>query len=60
MLVGSGNTPKISIVFQEVTLFNSSIKDNIRIGKKGATDEEIVRAAKIARYMNLSIKCRKE
>ena len=38
-----------SIVFQEVTLFNSSIKDNIRIGKKGATDEEIVRAAKIAR-----------
>ena len=38
-----------SIVFQEVILFNSSIKDNIRIGKKGATDEEIVRAAKIAR-----------
>lgn len=38
-----------SIVFQEVTLFNSSIKDNIRIGKKGATDEEMVRAAKIAR-----------
>ena len=38
-----------SIVFQDVTLFNSSIKDNIKIGKKGATDEEIVRAAKIAR-----------
>ena len=38
-----------SIVFQDVTLFNSSIKDNIRIGKKGATEEEIVRAAKIAR-----------
>ena len=38
-----------SIVFQDVTLSNSSIKDNIRIGKKGATDEEIVRAAKIAR-----------
>ena len=38
-----------SIVFQDVTLFNTSIKDNIRIGKKGATDEEIVRAAKIAR-----------
>ena len=37
-----------SIVFQDVTLFNSSIKDNIKIGKKGATDEEIVRAAKIA------------
>ncbi|MED5912350.1 ABC transporter ATP-binding protein [Streptococcus anginosus] len=38
-----------SIVFQDVTLFNSSIKDNIKIGKKGATDEEIIRAAKIAR-----------
>ena len=38
-----------SIVFQEVTLFNASIKDNIKIGKKDATEEEIVRAAKIAR-----------
>jgi len=38
-----------SIVFQDVILFNSSIKDNIRIGKKGATDDEIIRAAKIAR-----------
>ena len=38
-----------SIVFQDVILFNSSIKDNIKIGKKNATDEEIVRAAKIAR-----------
>ena len=38
-----------SIVFQDVTLFNSSIKDNIKIGKKDATDEEIIRAAKIAR-----------
>ena len=38
-----------SIVFQDVTLFNSSIKDNIKIGKKDATDEEIVRAAKIAK-----------
>lgn len=38
-----------SIVFQDVILFNSSIKDNIKIGKKGATDEEIIRAAKIAR-----------
>ena len=40
---------KFSIVFQDVILFNSSIKDNIKIGKKDATDEEIVRAAKIAR-----------
>lgn len=38
-----------SIVFQDVILFNSSIKNNIKIGKKNATDEEIVRAAKIAR-----------
>ena len=38
-----------SIVFQDVTLFNSSIKDNIKIGKKDATDEEIMRAAKIAK-----------
>ena len=38
-----------SIVFQDVILFNSSIKDNIKIGKKNATDEEVIRAAKIAR-----------
>lgn len=38
-----------SIVFQDVILFNASIKDNIKIGKKDATDEEIKRAAKIAR-----------
>lgn len=40
---------KFAIVFQDVVLFNSSIKDNIKIGKKDATDEEILRAAKIAR-----------
>ena len=38
-----------SIVFQDVILFNSRIKNNIKIGKKNAPDEEIVRAAKIAR-----------
>ena len=38
-----------SIVFQDVILFNTSIKDNIKIGKKDATDEQITRAAKIAR-----------
>jgi ATP-binding cassette subfamily B protein len=37
-----------SIVFQDVTLFNSSILDNIRLGKKDATDEEVIRAAKLA------------
>ena len=38
-----------SIVFQDVVLFNTSIKDNIKIGKKDASDEEIIRAAKAAR-----------
>lgn len=38
-----------SIVFQDVILFNTSIKDNIKVGKKGATDEEVWQAAKIAR-----------
>ncbi len=38
---------KFSIVFQDVTLFNASIKQNIAIGKDGATDEEILRVAKL-------------
>lgn len=38
-----------SIVFQEVLLFNASVKDNIGIGKKGASDEEILKAARLAR-----------
>ena len=38
-----------SIVFQDVILFNASIKDNIKIGKKDASDDEIIRAAKMAR-----------
>ncbi|MGH4038215.1 MAG: ABC transporter ATP-binding protein [Sphaerochaeta sp.] len=37
-----------SIVFQDVTLFNSSILDNIRLGKKDATRKEIEEAAKLA------------
>lgn len=37
-----------SIVFQDVTLFNNSVMENIRIGKEGATDEEVIRAAKLA------------
>ncbi len=37
-----------SIVFQDVTLFNNSIMENIRIGKKDATDEEVMAAAKMA------------
>lgn len=37
-----------SMVFQEVLLFNNTIMENIRIGKKDATDEEVLRAVKIA------------
>lgn len=37
-----------SIVFQEVTLFNDTIMENIRIGKKDATEEEVIKAAKLA------------
>lgn len=37
-----------SIVFQYVTLFNNTVMENIRIGKKDATDEEVIAAAKLA------------
>jgi ATP-binding cassette, subfamily B, bacterial IrtB/YbtQ len=37
-----------AVVFQDVVLFNTSIMDNIRIGKKDATDEEVKLAAKMA------------
>ncbi len=37
-----------SIVFQDVTLFNNSVMENIRIGKNCATDEEVVNAARMA------------
>ncbi len=37
-----------SIVFQDVILFNNSIKENIRIGREGASDEDIIRAARLA------------
>lgn len=38
-----------SIVFQDVTLFNNTVMENIRIGKKDATDEEVMAAARLAR-----------
>ena len=37
-----------SIVFQDVTLFNNTIMENIRIGRSDATDEEVIAAAKLA------------
>ncbi len=49
----SGIDPEVllsnySIVFQDVTLFNNSVLENIRIGKSGATDEEVIEAARLA------------
>lgn len=38
----------ISMVFQDVILFNGSVMDNIRIGKADASDEEVLKAAKLA------------
>ena len=37
-----------SIVFQDVTLFNNTIMENIRIGRKDASDEEVLAAARMA------------
>ena len=39
---------KFSIVFQDVVLFNTSVMENIRIGRKGATDDEVMEAARKA------------
>lgn len=37
-----------SVVFQDVVLFNASVMDNIRIGRRDATDEEVLRVARLA------------
>lgn len=37
-----------SIVFQDVTLFNNTIMENIRVGCKNATDDEVLQAARYA------------
>ncbi|WP_313181770.1 ABC transporter ATP-binding protein [Lacrimispora sp.] len=39
---------KVSFVFQDVFLFKQSIMDNIRLGNQGATDEQVIAAAKAA------------
>lgn len=39
---------KFSIVFQDVVLFNDTILENIRVGKRNAADEEVYNAAKAA------------
>lgn len=38
-----------SIVFQDVVLFNNTIMENIRVGRKGASDEDVIAAAKAAK-----------
>ncbi len=45
-----------SIVFQDVTLFNNSIMENIRVGKKDATDAEVLAAAKLANCDEFALK----
>lgn len=38
-----------SVVFQNVVLFNNTVMENIRVGRKDATDEDVIAAAKAAR-----------
>ena len=45
-----------SIVFQDVTLFNNSILENIRVGKKDATEEEVLAAARLANCDEFALK----
>ena len=45
-----------SIVFQDVTLFNNSIIENIRVGKKDASDEEVLAAARLANCDEFALK----
>jgi ATP-binding cassette subfamily B protein len=42
----------MAVVFQENMLFNMSIRENIRLGKEGASDEEVIEAAKKAEIHN--------
>ena len=42
----------ISIVFQDVTLFNTSVMENIRLGREDASDEEVRKAAELANCMD--------
>ena len=42
----------VSIVFQDVTLFNTSVMENIRLGREDASDEEVRKAAELANCMD--------
>ena len=46
-------------MFQDVTLFDNSILENIRLGKKDATDEEVLRAARLANCDEFALKLEK-
>ena len=45
-----------SIVFQDVTLFDNTILENIRIGRKDASDDEVIAAAKLANCEEFAMK----
>ena len=42
----------VSIVFQDVTLFNTSVMENIRLGREDASNEEVRKAAELANCMD--------
>ncbi len=60
MNVGAVDPEKLmslySIVFQDVTLFDNTIMENIRLGKKDATDEEVLAAARLANVDEFAMK----
>lgn len=47
---------QISMVFQDVTLFNGTVMENIRIGRKSASDEEVMDAARKANCEDFILK----
>ena len=47
---------QISMVFQDVTLFNGTVMENIRIGRKSASDEEVMEAARKANCEDFILK----
>ena len=46
-----------SMVFQDVVLFRDTVMENIRLGRRGATDEEVLEAAKAASATSSSASC---
>ena len=40
-----------SVVFQNVVLYNNTIMENIRVGRKNASDQEVIEAAKAAQCL---------